>query len=78
MTKVNQNDLLDAIAAAIPAPPAAEWMTILEIQESLQINSHQAHRRIQRLEKEGKLERIRAPRRSDGASVAIYYRLKRL
>lgn len=69
------NALLEAVRQARPLPPAAEWMTLGEIITALKISDNQAHRRIQTLTKQGRLERLYAPRRGTTGGATLYYRL---
>ena len=69
------NALLEAIRTAAPNPPPAEWMTLHEIILALKISKNQAHRRMQILQEQGKVQKMRGPRRTDGCGSATYYML---
>ena len=73
--KVTRDDLLAALGEAqVPGP---EWMTFAEIVKEKGWSETTARRRISAMERAGRVERMRAPRRSDGLGLLWYYRLKK-
>ena len=74
--KITENELIEAMRQAIPVAPTGDWMTLRELIDKLGLTEAQAHRRIQVLDKQGRLDRQRAPNRGNRGGQAIYYRLK--
>lgn len=77
----SENDLLEALLAAKPLPPGPEWHTMTELVAAAKaqgqpIGFDGMRRRIHGLLKDGKLDKIHAPRRGVAGGTAIYYRLK--
>lgn len=77
MARVTLDDLLNAIRDAKPSPPSAEWATRKEIAEAMKLTVHQVKRRMEKMAREGKIEKCYAPRRGQGHGLAIYFRLKK-
>lgn len=72
------NALLDALHDARPLPPPIPWATVEEMvgASDPKLSVGQVRTRLKMLEKQGKVEHMRGPRRGNGTGVAHYYRLK--